>query len=118
MPMGTPGSISSTNPFNLYSAYLTAAWNDNLQVEAQGYAGGVLVYDIAYTLSATSPTFITFDYLGVDEVDFTSFGGTHHAGYNFNGTQFLMDNVAVSTNTPLNSLASLSSEIKPSGSPL
>jgi hypothetical protein len=101
-----PGSMRSSRPFNLYSAYLTGAWNDGLQVEVQGYASGALVYDNTYTLSSTSATLITFNYLGVDEVDFNSFGGVQNPNYQFNGEHFLMDNVVVATNVPQNSLAS------------
>ena len=94
---GTAASITSANPFNLFSAYLTAAWNDNLQLEAKGYTNGVLIYDNTYTLSATNPTLINFNFLGVMEVDFTSSGGTHHSGYGGSGTYFAMDNVNVAT---------------------
>ena len=90
-------SITSANPFNLFSAYLTAAWNDDLQLEAKGYTNGVLIYDNTYTLSATNPILINFNYLGVTEVDFTSSGGTHHPGYSGNGTHFVMDNVNAAT---------------------
>jgi len=86
-------SITNANPFNLFSAYLTAAWNDNLQLEAKGYANGVLIYDNTYTLSATNPTLINFNYLGVTEVDFTSSGGTQHPGYYVGGPHFVIDNV-------------------------
>jgi len=79
--------------FDLNSAYLTAGWNDNLEVEAKGYIGGVQSYDQTYTLSATTRTLIQFNYLGVDQVDFVSSGGSHHAGYNGTGTNFMMDNV-------------------------
>jgi len=94
---GSPSSITSANPFNLFSAYLTAAWNDNLQLEAKGYTNGVLIYDNTYTLSATNPTLINFNFLGVTEVDFTSSGGTPHSGYSGGGTYFAMDNVNVAT---------------------
>ena len=47
---GAPAAISSSAPFTLVSAYLTAAWNDNLQVEVQGYNGATLSYDNTYTL--------------------------------------------------------------------
>ena len=94
-PGGAPASISSSSPFALFSAYLTAAWNDNLQVEAQGYVGTTLVYDNTYTLSASAPTLIRFNYVGVTSVNFISSGGTPHPGYNGSGTQFAMDNVNV-----------------------
>jgi hypothetical protein len=107
-----PGSMTSSTPFNLYSAYLTGAWNDGLQVEVQGYAQGKLIYDNTYTANSTSATLFTFNYLGVDEVDFSSSGGTQNPNYNFNGEQFLMDDVAVATNAPLNPLATAQFTLK------
>jgi hypothetical protein len=93
----SPASITNANPFNLYSAYLTAAWNDNLQVEVQGYSSGTLIYDNTYTLSATNRMLINFNYLDVTEVDFYASGGTPHPGYSGSGTLFAMDNVNVTT---------------------
>jgi len=92
---GSNAVISSSVAFDLLSAYLTAAWRDNLQVELQGYNGAALIYDHIYTLSATSPTLIQFNYLGVTSVEFSSSGGTAHPGYSESGTQFAMDNVGV-----------------------
>ena len=74
---------------------MTAAWNDDLQVELKGHVNGALVYDSTYILSATMPTNILFNYLGVTEVDFISSGGTRHPGYPYNGTQFMIDNMVV-----------------------
>jgi len=97
---GSSASIISTLPFNFISAYLTAAWNDNLQVEVMGYVGTTLTYDNTYLLSATAPTLINFNYLGVDEVYFNPFGGTPHPGYNGTGEQFVMDNLTMSVPEP------------------
>jgi hypothetical protein len=99
---GTPASVTNAtgSHFNFISAELTAAWNDNLQVEAQGYVDGVLTYDQTYTLSATTPTLIVFGYLGVTEVNFIPSGGTPHAGYSGGGTQFVMDNVTIGAVIP------------------
>ena len=91
---GTPASISASSPFVLFSADLTAAVNDNLQVEAQGYVGSTLTYDHTYTLSATTPTLIPFNYAGVTSVRFVSSGGTPHRGYAGSGTAFVIDNVS------------------------
>ncbi len=94
-PYGNPASIISTGQVNFVSAYLTAAWNDNLQVQVKGYSGGTLVYSNSYILSATAPTLINFNYLGINEVDFISSGGTPHPGYSGSGTHFVMDNVVI-----------------------
>ena len=92
---GTPAALSASGPFDLLSAYLTAAWYDNLRVEVQGYTGPVLSYDNTYTLSATAPTLITFNYLGVTAVQFICSGGTQHAGYGDSGQEFVLDNMTV-----------------------
>jgi hypothetical protein len=99
---GNPADVTSATGahFNFISAELTSAWNDNLQVEAQGYVDGALTYDQTYTLSATTPTLIVFNYLGVTEVNFISSGGTTHAGYTGGGINFAMDNVSVGAVQP------------------
>lgn len=84
----------SDGSFTLNSAYLTAAWNDGLQVEVQGFVGGTLTYDNTYTLNTTGPSLINFNYLGVTEVNFISSGGVPH-GYAGNGTHFAIDNITV-----------------------
>ena len=97
---GSSASITNAVPFNFISAYLTAAWNDNLQVEVMGYVGISLTYSNTYTLSATDPTLINFNYLGVDNVHFDSFGGTKHTGYGGTGEQFAMDNLTIAVPEP------------------
>jgi len=97
---GGSTSIISAGMFDFLSAYVTAAFNDNLQFEAKGFIKGTLVYDVTNTLSATAPTLIQFNFYGVDEVDLTSSGGTHHAGYAGSGTVFGMDNLSIQTYVP------------------
>ena len=92
---GVPASVSGA-PFNLNSAYLTAVWNNGLAVEVQGFVGTTLTYDNTYILNTTGSTFINFNYLDVDEVNFISSGGVD-AGYGGHGTHFAMDNLTIST---------------------
>jgi len=95
---GSPAYIRSPLlPFDLVSAYLTAAWRDGLQLQVEGYVGPYLAYSNVYTLSATAPTLIEFNYLGVDQVVFSSAGGTPQWG---NGENFAMDNLTIVTNSP------------------
>ena len=96
---GNPALVSDTL-VDLNSAYLTAAWNDNLSVTVIGSFLGNTLYDNTYLLSATTPTLINFNYLGVDSVQFISSGGTHHNGYDGgNGTNFAMDNLVINQTT-------------------
>ena len=96
---GTTATISAGN-FDLLSAYVTAAWNDNLQLEAKGYIKGTQVYDLITTLSATNATLVNFNFYGVDTVAFTGSGGTHHAGYIGIGTEVVLDNLQVNIHVP------------------
>ncbi len=93
-------STISAGMFDFLSAYATAAWNDNLQLEAKGFIKGRLVYDQTNTLSATASNNIPFNFYGVDRVELTSSGGTPHPGYNTTGTDFVMDDVSVVTYVP------------------
>jgi len=94
------GSITG-GLFDFLSAYMTSVLYDNLNLEAKGYIHGTLVYDTNYTLSATTPTLIHFNFYGVDEVNLITSGGSQHPGY-VNGFDegFAMDNVSVVVYVP------------------
>lgn len=93
---GAPASIFvDQGSFTPVLAYLTAAWNDNLKVQVKGYLRGRLVLNRTYTLSATKPMLVVFG-PRVDELDFSSSGGTAHSAYHTDpGYQFAMDNLLV-----------------------
>jgi hypothetical protein len=96
----TTGSIYVLNSvFNLDSAYLTGAWNDGVQINAQGFFKGSLVYNQTYTLNTTAPTLVNFGFNGIDRVNFRSFGGTSH-GYGGAGTAVAFDNMVVTLPEP------------------
>ena len=65
-------------------------------MEVIGSLLGTPIYDQPFTLSATANTLETFNYVGVDSVEFIPSGGTFHTGYtNDYGTYFAMDNLTV-----------------------
>ncbi len=92
--VGNPAEIDSpgTN-FSFLNAYLTGAWNSNLNIEVQGFRGGTLQYDQTVVASATAPTLFTFNYFNIDRLYFNSFGG-QDAGFStvFSGEHFVLDN--------------------------
>ena len=96
--VATPATISSANPFDLTSAYFTAAWNDGLTIVATGYRGGLQVASKTFLVNSVTPTLEVFNFSGIDTVNFMSFGGTNH-GYNGGGTHFAMDNLLINGNT-------------------
>jgi len=81
--------------FNFLSAYLTGAWNSNLNIEVEGFRSGGMLYDTTVVASATSPTLFAFDYLNIDRLTFNSFGGQSAGFSTHGGANFVMDNLTV-----------------------
>jgi hypothetical protein len=83
---GDPAEITCAKPFDLDSAYITAAVIDGLELTISGYAGGEQLYTKSVTLSMTAPTLVRLDFTGVDRVSFVATPGS----------QFAIDNMEVS----------------------
>jgi hypothetical protein len=96
---GNPATVGTGGtPFNFVSAYLTGAWRSGLNVEVQGFVGGLggtMTYDRTVA-TTTSPTLFTFNFNNIDTLKFLSSGGTS-VFTSGDGTQFAMDNF---TTTP------------------
>jgi len=90
---GEPAEIDArgTN-FDFLSAYLTGAWNSNLNIEVEGFRSGTLLYDTTVVASATAPTLFAFNYLDIDRLTFNSFDGQNAGFPSGAGEQFAMDN--------------------------
>lgn len=73
---GFAALVSRASSFDLFSGYFTAAWNNGLQLEVQGFSGASMIYDNTYTIGTAAPTLITLNYYGVDSVNFITSGGT------------------------------------------
>ncbi|MHC5830389.1 MAG: PEP-CTERM sorting domain-containing protein, partial [Nostoc sp.] len=84
----------SNSVFDFNSAYLTAAWNNGLSVTVQGLKSGATLYSKTVVVDTTQPTLVNFDFFGVDELKFTSFGGVEpdYLIKKGGGTQFALDN--------------------------
>jgi len=86
--------------FDFNSAYLTGAWRDGLNVQVTGFLGKdllgnpILKYDTTVTVDTTAPKLFNFNYLNIDRLVFSSFGGTP-AGLADN--HFAMDNFTFTT---------------------
>ena len=89
---GDPAEIDSATNFNFFSAYLTGAWNSNLNIEVEGFNGAKEIYDTIVVASATNPTLFTFNYLDIDRLYFDSYGGQSAGFPNGGGVIFVMDN--------------------------
>lgn len=91
---GEPAVVSDSI-FDFNSAYLTAAWNDGLSITVEGLNSGATLYSKTVVVDTTQPTLVNFDYFGIDELRFTSFGGVepdYLVETGGGGTQFALDN--------------------------
>jgi hypothetical protein len=89
---GTPAAFERDTLFDFNSVYLTAAFRNGLNILVEGFAGGTQKYAQTVLVVATAPTEFTFDFLGVDRVQFTSSGGTKAFAIG-SGTHFVVDNL-------------------------
>ncbi|MBD2731775.1 PEP-CTERM sorting domain-containing protein [Nostoc sp. FACHB-892] len=90
---GDPALVSD-GIFDFNSAYLTAAWNNGLSVTVEGFKSGATLYSKTVVVDTTQPTLVNFDYFGIDELRFKSFGGVEpdYLTEKGIGTQFALDN--------------------------
>jgi subtilisin family serine protease len=72
---GHDANITDTKPFNFKSAYLTGAWNSDLNVTVKGYKDDTLKYSKTVTVSYFHPTYVEFNFDDVDLVTFHTVGG-------------------------------------------
>lgn len=88
-------AIVSDDLFDFDGAYLTAAWNNGLNIDVQGFLAGNQIYSSTVVVGPFSPTWFDFNYAGIDQLRFNSHGGTN-AGFGWSGEDFVMDNFTYS----------------------
>jgi hypothetical protein len=92
---GDPATLRGNGLFDFSSAYLSSAWNNGLSITVEGLNNGLPLYSTTVGVDTKSPKLFDFNYLGVDQLRFTSFGGDN-GGFEDSrgreGTQFILDN--------------------------
>ena len=97
---GDPGKFSAAGAFDFIGAYFTAAWNDGLLIEVEGFLGGESVGSTEFNVDTGGSEWKEFNWT-VDEVRFASSGGEPAFENRPNGgTQFAMDNLTTREATP------------------
>lgn len=84
---GQAMSISSTNTFNLTGGNFAAAWTNGLTMNVKGYSAGNLLYDTNYLLNWSNPQNLMLNLWGVDNVVFSTFGGTVDGAFVWDSNQ-------------------------------
>lgn len=96
---GNPASVwqRTADPFIVYSGFLTAAWNDGLQVDLTGYYAGNPVIAGSFLIDTSGPTFFFATApVWIDTFTIVSSGGVNH-GYSGSGTHYALDDLTVFT---------------------
>jgi hypothetical protein len=86
------GITSRGAAFDFTSAMIGAAWNNGLTVNVVGLLNGVALFNQSVVVGVNAAPVHTFNFTGVNELRFTSFGGTN-AGLDGSGEHFIMDNM-------------------------
>ncbi|MBV8094096.1 MAG: PEP-CTERM sorting domain-containing protein [Acetobacteraceae bacterium] len=96
---GNAAAISNGD-LTVNSFYLTAVWNDGLEVTVTGKNGDNVLDTAIFTVDTQTPTLATLNWSGIDELDFSAAGGTQHQGYGYTSTHFIIDNLSVNCPVP------------------
>lgn len=91
---GSMASISGSTPFKLEGFYLTAAWNNNLNVDITGYNGENQIYTYSLIVNTDGPTLVELNWADLTRVTFSSYGGIE-AGLGGGGEHFALDDLMV-----------------------
>lgn len=91
---GSMGASISDGLFDFIGAYFTAAWRNGLNVSLTGKLDGLEKYAMTITVDTTKATWFDFNFLGIDELVISGYGGTDISDINFENprTHFAMDN--------------------------
>lgn len=92
--------------FDFNGAYLTAAWNEGLQIEVTGFLNNLSLFSKTVTVGTQQAQWFDFDFTGINQLSFRSWGGTPH-NPNEGGEHFVMDNFTINESTPVPDSSSL-----------
>ena len=94
---GNPASFGLEPSFLVNSFYLTAAWNDDLDVLIEGLLDVTPVVSTSIQIDSTLKSLITLNWSGIDEVRLTSSGGVDNPNFDGIGPHFAMDNLVINS---------------------
>ncbi len=80
--------------FTFNGTYLTAAWNNGLNIEVSGFLNDVLLFTQTVIVTTTNAQWFDFNYNGINKLSFRSWGGSPTTPGE-GGEHFVMDNFTI-----------------------
>ena len=84
--------------FNFNGSYLTAAWNDGLNIEVTGFLNNIRLFTQTIVVNTSTAQWFDFNYTGINKLSFRAWGGTS-INPGVGGEHFVMDNFNINEST-------------------
>ncbi|HTF96453.1 MAG TPA: PEP-CTERM sorting domain-containing protein [Cellvibrio sp.] len=84
-------SVISGEKFDFNGAYLTAGWNDGLNIKVTGFLDNVALFTQTVVVNTQQAQWFNFDFIGINSLSLSAWGGTSIDPSN-GGEFFVMDN--------------------------
>jgi hypothetical protein len=103
--LATTSTITG-NQFDFNGAYLTAGWNDGLNIEVTGFLNNTLLFTQTVIVNTSAAQWFDFNFLGINSLSLRSWGGVPIDPMN-GGEMFVMDNFTINEPTAVPESSSL-----------
>jgi len=92
--------------FDFNGAYLTAGWNDGLNIEVTGFLNNALLFTQTVVVNTSAAQWFNFNFLGINSLSLRAWGGVPIDPMNI-GEMFVMDNFTINEPTAVPESSSL-----------
>jgi hypothetical protein len=103
--LATTSTITG-NQFDFNGAYLTAGWNDGLNIEVTGFLNNALLFTQTVVVNTSAAQWFDFNFMGINSLSLRAWGGTSIDGTEGNDF-FIMDNFTINEPTAVPESSSL-----------
>ncbi|MDO8343280.1 MAG: PEP-CTERM sorting domain-containing protein [Cellvibrio sp.] len=103
--LATTSTITG-DQFDFNGAYLTAGWNDGLNIEVTGFLNNALLFTKTVVVNTSAAQWFDFNFLGISSLSLRAWGGVPIDPMN-GGEMFVMDNFTYNEPTAVPESSSL-----------
>ena len=103
--LATTSTITG-DQFDFKGAYLTAGWNDGLNIEVTGFLNNLALFTKTVVVNTQQAQWFDFNFLGINSLSLRAWGGTSIDGTEGNDF-FIMDNFTINQPTAVPESSSL-----------